>query len=79
MRYYIRMPGDDKEAISSPNNVLGDVSYDTFYSDLGFKALGNIISKYPEMLDHVTISDDFKKYYSVVEFLDTIRPLKIAN
>lgn len=78
MRYYITLPGDDPKAIRTPINVLGESSFNTFYTDLGFKALTNIISKYPEVLPYTKIFDDYKNEYSVEEFLDCIKDFKIA-
>jgi len=77
MKYYITLPGDKPSAIASTNNILGETSFDNFWGENGFRALRNIISKYPEVLEDIKIFDDFKKQYSVEEFLDTIKGKKL--
>lgn len=77
MRYYIALPGDNQNSLSSPNNVLGEDSFDTFHAENGFRALRNIISKYPEVLKDISIIDDNMRSYSVEEFLDIIKKFKI--
>ena len=71
------MSGDTKEAISSSNNVLGEISFKSFYAENGFRALRNMIERYPDVLEDVSIIDDNMKKYSVSQFLDLIAPLKL--
>ena len=77
MRYYILLPGDASSSISSTNNILGEVSFNNFWAESGFRALQNIVNKYPDVLKDIRIFDDFKKQYSVEEFLDTINGKKL--
>ena len=77
MRFYIMLPDDDFESLSSPNNVLGEVSFNTFHAENGFRALRNIIGKYPEVLSDISIIDHNMKKYTVEEFLDYIKPFKL--
>ena len=79
MNFYILLPSDDYESLSSPNNVLGEVSFKKFYADRGFKALQTIIEKYPQVLNEVTIVDYNLRPYSVEAFLDAIKGLEIVN
>jgi len=77
MQFYILLPDDDFSALSSPNNVLGETSFDTFHAENGFRALRNIIMKYPQVLPDISIIDNEMKKYTVEEFLDTIKPYKL--
>lgn len=81
MNFYILLPDDDYESLSSPNNVLGEVSFKgkKFYAERGFKALQNMIEKYPQVLSEVTIVDHNMYRYSVEAFLDAIKGLEIVN
>jgi hypothetical protein len=77
MMYYILLPNDTQDSIGSPNNVLGEVSFNSFYADNGFRALRNIIGKHPQLLESIKIFDDTKKQYTVEQFLDTIRDKRL--
>ena len=76
-KFYITLPGDAPSSISSTNNILGEVSFNNFWAESGFRALQNIVNKYPDVLKDIRIFDDFKKQYSVEEFLDTINGKKL--
>lgn len=77
MTYYIVLPGDDLSSELSPNNILGESSFNSFYPEIGFKALQNIINKYPEIIDQVKIVDNKNIHYTIDEFLDIVSKLKI--
>lgn len=77
MRYYILMPDDTFQDLNNPNNILGEDSFNTFHAENGFKALRNIIDKFPEIIQHISIVDDNMQYLTVEQFLDIIRPYKI--
>ena len=78
MTYYILLNNDSVEDIWD-ENILGEESFGTFYTGNGFKALNNIVTKKPELLETVTIIDEKKKSYSVSEFLDLIGKWKIMS
>ena len=78
MTYYILLEGDSKNAIWD-ENILGEESFGTFYTGNGFKALNNIVTEQPELLETTTIIDEKKKSYSVSEFLDLIGKWKIMS
>lgn len=77
MRFYILLPDDDFESLRSPNSLLGEISFKSFYAENGFRALRNMIERYPDVLEDVSIIDDNMKKYSVSQFLDLIAPLKL--
>ena len=78
MTYYILLGNDSKESIWD-ENILGEESFGTFYTGNGFKALNNIVTEQPELLETTTIIDEKKKSYSVSEFLDLIGKWKIMS
>tara|TARA_R100000988_G_scaffold101459_1_gene74418 strand:+ start:220 stop:456 length:237 start_codon:yes stop_codon:yes gene_type:complete len=78
MTYYILLNNDSVEDIWD-ENILGEESFGTFYTGNGFKALNNIVTEQPELLETTTIIDEKKKSYSVSEFLDLIGKWKIMS
>ena len=51
------MKGDtEKDAINS-TNTLGEISFNTFHTEDGFKILMNIVNKYPDKLEEISIFD----------------------
>ena len=78
MTYYILINNDSVEDIWD-ENILGEESFGTFYTGNGFKALNNIVTEQPELLETTTIIDEKKKSYSVSEFLDLIGKWKIMS
>ena len=77
MTFYILMKGDtEKDSINS-TNTLGEISFNTFHTEDGFKILMNIVEKYPEKLEEVRIIDQQVKDYTIEKFLDKIKGLKI--
>ena len=78
MTYYILLNNDSVEDIWD-ENILGEESFGTFYTGNGYKALNNIVTEQPELLETTTIIDEKKKSYSVSEFLDLIGKWKIMS
>ncbi len=77
MTFYILMKGDtEKDSINS-TNTLGEISFNTFHTEDGFKILMNLVEKYPEKLEEVRIIDQQVKDYTIEKFLDKIKGLKI--
>tara|TARA_R100000008_G_scaffold70053_1_gene47519 strand:+ start:118 stop:357 length:240 start_codon:yes stop_codon:yes gene_type:complete len=79
MTFYLLLSGDDEKDVIYDTNVLGEESFGTFYTGNGFKALNNIVSRQPKLLERVTILDEKKNQYSVEEFLDLIQKWKIIT
>ena len=79
MTFYLLMKGDtEKDAINS-TNTLGDISFNTFHTEDGFKILMNIVENKPEMLINkpVDIVTDKGEFLNVEQFLDAIEDLKV--
>ena len=79
MTFYLLLSGDGEKDVIYDTNVLGEESFGTFYTGNGFKALNNIVSRQPKLLERVTILDEKKNQYSVEEFLDLIQKWKIIT
>ena len=79
MRYFILLPGDTEESADFSTNVLGEVSFKNFWADQGFEILTRLVEKYPDTLSEVTIKDEQSKSYSVEDFLDKIKKLKVIK
>lgn len=79
MRYFILLPGDTEETVDFSTNILGEVSFKNFWADQGFDILIKLVEKHPTALEEVTIKDEKSKSYSVEEFLDKIKKLRIIQ
>ena len=79
MRYFILLSGDTEESVDFSTNILGEVSFKNFWADQGFDILVKLVEKYPDTLDEVVIKDEQSKSYSVEEFLDKIKKLKVIR
>jgi hypothetical protein len=79
MRYFILLPGDTEESVDFSTNILGEISFKNFWADQGFEILVRLVEKYPDTLSEVTIKDEQSKSYSVEEFLDKIKKLKVIQ
>ena len=77
MTFYMLMKGDTEKDTINSTNTLGEISFNTFHSEDGFKILMNLVEKYPEKLEEVRIIDQQVKDYTIEEFLDKIKGLKI--
>lgn len=79
MRYFILLPGDTEESVDFSTNILGEVSFKNFWADQGFGILIRLVEKYPDTLEEVVIKDEKSKSYSVEEFLEKIKKLRIIH
>lgn len=79
MRYFILLPDDTEESVDFSTNILGEVSFKNFWADQGFDILVKLVEKYPDTLDEVIIKDEKSKSYSVEDFLETIKKLRIIQ
>ena len=75
MMYYILFNENTEDLWDQ--NTLGEESFGTFYTGLGFVALNNIIQREPELLPTIKIKDEKGKSYSLTEFLDKVEKWKI--
>tara|TARA_B100000900_G_scaffold402130_1_gene407644 strand:- start:261 stop:506 length:246 start_codon:yes stop_codon:yes gene_type:complete len=79
MRYFILLPEDSEEDVDYSTNILGEVSFKNFWTEEGFEILIRLVEKYPDTLEQVTIKDEQNKNYSVEQFLDKIKNLKVIK
>jgi len=77
MQYYLLLKGDSEKDSHYDSNLLGDESFGTFYSGQAFKTLKHIIENDPEALEHARVITDMGQHYTITEFLDKIKKLKI--
>jgi|TARA_B100000900_G_scaffold165072_1_gene140120 hypothetical protein len=77
MRYYIILSERTEDLWDT--NTIGEESFGTFYTGLGYMALHNIINQEPELLSSIKIKDEKGKDYSVTEFLDKVEKWKIIS
>tara|TARA_B100001113_G_C20966444_1_gene559786 strand:- start:156 stop:401 length:246 start_codon:yes stop_codon:yes gene_type:complete len=79
MRYFILLPEDTEEDVDYSTNILGEISFKNFWTEDGFEILVRLVDKYPDTLEQVIIKDEKNKNYSVEEFLDKIKNLKVIK
>ncbi len=77
MMYYILFNENTEDLWDQ--NTLGEESFGTFYTGLGFVALNNIIQREPELLPTIKIKDEKGKSYSLTEFLDKVEKWRIMS
>ena len=77
MMYYILF--NEKSEDLWDENTLGEESFGTFYTGLGYIALNKIVQTEPELLGRIKIKDEKGKDYSVTEFLDSLQKWKIIT
>jgi hypothetical protein len=77
VQYFIFLPGDTEKDASLDTNLLGEVSFSTFYAGLGLKALMKMVDRAPELLTSVTIKTDKNQTLTVEQFLTQIQHLKV--
>ena len=77
MQYFILMPGDTEADCVNETNLLGESSFEKFYSGSGLKVLMKIVNNRPELLPSITIKTDKGKTLSIEEFLTDIKSLKV--
>lgn len=79
MRYFILLPEDTEEDVDYSTNILGEISFKNFWTEDGFEILIRLVEKYPDTLEEVQIKDEQNKTYSVEQFLDKIKNLKVIR
>ena len=78
MRYYILYPGDTEADTIKDINQLGDENgFGVFWTKRGFNVLMNAVEQHHSVLNHVVIKDEKGKEYSIEDFLDKIKKLKV--
>ena len=83
MTYYLLLSGDSEEDAMYDSNILGEVSFGTFYAGQGMVALNNIFNDLREdkdmdkFIESLKIYDDKKKSYSITEFMSILSKHKV--
>lgn len=76
-QYFILLPGDTEKDTVLDSNLLGESSFNTFYPGSGLRALMHIVDRNPELIPDIRIISDKSKLFSVEEFLDVIKNLRV--
>jgi len=79
MMYYILYPGNEENDTVNDINQLGESSFNTFWAYKGFELLMKAVDQNHFLLKNFVIKDETGKRYSIEEFLDTIKTLKIKT
>ena len=78
MKYYILYPNNTEADTINDVNQLGDENgFGVFWANTGFNILLNAVDQNHEVLGHLIIKDERGKRYSIEEFLDKIKKLKV--
>ena len=78
MMYYILLPGDSNDDMEYSTNVLGEeTGFGTFWAEDGFFALIKMVELGHEQLELVKIKDSFNNSYTIEQFLNVLKGLKI--
>ena len=78
MRYYILYPNNTEADTVNDINQLGDDNgFGVFWANRGLNVLMNAVEQQHDIINHLTIKDEKAKSYSIEEFLDKIKSLKV--
>ena len=78
MMYYILYPGNEESDTVNDINQLGeDNGFGVFWSYKGFELLMKAVKQNHFLLNNFVIKDETGKRYSIEEFLDKIKNLKV--
>lgn len=77
MKYYILLPGDSELDCLAEANLLGEISFDSFYSSQGIIVLSKLLAGYPELLEHITIKDQQGGVHTLEQFLTMLNNHKL--
>jgi hypothetical protein len=77
MTYYILAKNDTPKDAMYDSNILGEVSFGSFYPGAGLSGLMNIVEKQPEMLPDLRIIKEDGKQITVEQFLTDISKLRV--
>ena len=77
--YYILLPNDDINNLTNVNKLGSLGLNNTFWPDLGFDVLYEILDKYPELIEKVKIINSKKTKFTVSEFIIMLEKYKIKK
>ena len=80
MLFYIFLDENHKTENFDSINILGDLSFNTFYTELGWKAFKKIIdTNNLDLILRLSIKDEKDKEYSIDEFLSKLKDKNILE
>ena len=78
MRYYILYPGNtEADTVNDVNQLGDDNGFGVFWANRGLNVLMNAVEQQHSITEHLVIKDEKAKSYSIEEFLDKIKSLKV--
>ena len=78
MRYYILYPDNtEADTINDINQLGDDNGFGVFWANRGLNVLMNAVEQQHSITEHLVIKDEKAKSYSIEEFLDKIKSLKV--
>ena len=77
MQYFILPSGYEQHDLMNENYLLGEQSFKVFWAGTGFEKLQSMIKQAPDLLEDISVITDTGINYSVEEFLDEIKNLKV--
>ncbi len=78
MRYYILYPNNtEADTINDINQLGDDNGFGVFWANRGLNILINAVEQQHDIVEHLVIKDEKAKCYSIEEFLDKIKSLKV--
>jgi hypothetical protein len=79
MQYYLLMPGDTEQDALNELNLLGESSFQNFWSGSALNILIKIIEEKPEMLKIIRIVNDKGQTVTTTDFLDMLLKLRVIK
>ena len=77
MQYYLMAPGDTEQDALNEANLLGEASFNHFWSGSALRILMKVVESEPELLEALTIVNEKGRKLTVGEFLEDIKHLKV--
>jgi hypothetical protein len=78
MRYYILYPGNtETDTINAINQLGDDNGFGVFWANRGLNVLMNAVDQQHSITEELVIKCERGKSYSIEEFLDKIKLLKV--
>tara|TARA_B100001059_G_scaffold84097_1_gene82130 strand:- start:421 stop:669 length:249 start_codon:yes stop_codon:yes gene_type:complete len=78
MRYYILYPGNtEADTINDINQLGDDNGFGVFWANRGLNVLMNAVDQQHSITEELVIKCERGKSYSIEEFLDKIKSLKV--
>ena len=79
MTYYLLLDGDTEEDTLYDTNILGEVSFGTFYPSVGFMILKRIVDQKSDIVTSIKILDEQNNSHTITSFLDKLEQWRIKK